>query len=84
MAISPTSIRILLVEDDELFRLGLVTRLSQEPGLDVAGEAEDGETAIAYVNQQLFDVVILDVGLPGIGGIEACHQIKKFIHNYQS
>ena len=77
MSISPTSIRILLVEDDELFRLGLVTRLSQEPGLDVAGEAEDGETAIAYVNQQLFDVVILDVGLPGIGGIEACHQIKK-------
>ncbi|MBE9242737.1 response regulator transcription factor [Synechocystis salina] len=77
MSIAPTPIRILLVEDDELFRLGLVTRLSQEPGLDVAGEAEDGETAIAYVNQQLFDVVILDVGLPGIGGIETCHQIKK-------
>jgi two-component system NarL family response regulator len=36
------------VEDDELFRLGLVTRPSQEPGLDVAGEAKDGETAIAY------------------------------------
>jgi two-component system NarL family response regulator len=70
-------IRILLVEDDELFRLGLVTRLAQEVALDVIAEAEDGETAIAYIKQQVFDVVILDVGLPGIGGIETCRQIKQ-------
>lgn len=70
-------IRILLVEDDELFRLGLVTRLAQEVALDVTAEAEDGETAIAYIKQQVFDVVILDVGLPGIGGIETCRQIKQ-------
>jgi two-component system NarL family response regulator len=37
-------LRILLVEDDELFRLGLSTRLSQEPGLEVIAEAVDGET----------------------------------------
>ncbi len=74
---SSSSIRILLVEDDELFRLGLVTRLTQEPGLDIAAEAEDGETAIACVKQQVFDVVILDVGLPGIGGMETCRQIKQ-------
>jgi two-component system NarL family response regulator len=74
---SSSPIRILLVEDDELFRLGLVTRLAQEPGLKIAAEAEDGETAVALVKQQLFDVVILDVGLPGVGGIEACHQIKQ-------
>jgi len=70
-------IKILLVEDDELFRLGLSTRLQQEPLLHVAAEAEDGETAIALVNQQPFDVVLLDIGLPGIGGIEACRQIKQ-------
>ena len=69
-------LRILIVEDDELFRLGLVTRLSQEPALLIT-EAEDGETAIALVNQQLFDLVVLDVGLPGIGGMEACRQIKQ-------
>lgn len=70
-------IDILLVEDDELFRLGLSTRLQQEPALRVAAEAEDGETAIALVKQQTFDVVVLDIGLPGIGGIEACRQIKQ-------
>ncbi|MFQ4135049.1 response regulator [Nodosilinea sp. PGN35] len=70
-------INILLVEDDELFRLGLSTRLQQEPTLRIAAEAEDGETAIAVVNQRPFDVVLLDIGLPGIGGIEACRQIKQ-------
>lgn len=70
-------ITILLVEDDELFRLGLSIRLQQEPMLRVAAEAEDGETAIALVNQQPFDVVLLDIGLPGIGGIEACCKIKQ-------
>lgn len=74
---SPSLIRILLVEDDELFRLGLVTRLAQEPELQVIAEAEDGETAITLVSEQLFDVVILDIGLPGIGGIEACRQMKQ-------
>lgn len=70
-------IKILLVEDDELFRLGLHTRLQQEPGLEVVAEAEDGETAIELANRLPVDVVVLDVGLPGIGGIEACRQIKQ-------
>jgi len=40
----PHSLRILLVEDDELFRLGLLTRLQQEKSLQIIAEAEDGET----------------------------------------
>ncbi|MGM3307842.1 response regulator [Anabaena sp. WFMT] len=72
-----TPIKILLVEDDELFRLGLRVRLQQETGLEIIAEAEDGETAIELVNQHSLDVVLLDVGLPGIGGIEACQQIKQ-------
>jgi two-component system, NarL family, response regulator len=70
-------LRILLVEDDELFRLGLCVRLQQEPDLEIVAEAEDGETAIELVNQTLLNIVLLDVGLPGIGGIEACRQIKQ-------
>ncbi len=73
----PASLRILLVEDDELFRLGLSTRLSKEPGLKVIAEAVDGETAVELTNQHLPDVVLLDVGLPGVGGVEACRQIKQ-------
>lgn len=72
-----TPLRILLVEDDELFRLGLSVRLGQEPDLEIVAEAEDGETAIELVSQALLDIVLLDVGLPGIGGIEACRQIKQ-------
>lgn len=74
---SSTTIKILLVEDDELFRLGLRVRLQQEIGLEIIAEAEDGETAIDLVNKHSLDVVLLDIGLPGIGGIEACYQIKQ-------
>jgi two-component system NarL family response regulator len=72
-----STLRILLVEDDELFRLGLSVRLQQEPSIDVVAEAVDGEMAVELTNQHLPDVVLLDVGLPGIGGVEACRQIKQ-------
>lgn len=75
MPVSP--LKILLVEDDELFRLGLRVRLEKEDGFEVVAEAEDGETAIDLVKRHTLDAVILDVGLPGIGGIEACRQIKQ-------
>ncbi|BBD57918.1 two component transcriptional regulator, LuxR family protein [Nostoc sp. HK-01] len=74
---SSTPIKILLVEDDELFRLGLQVRLQQEPGLEIIAETEDGETAIELVKEHPLDIVLLDVGLPGIGGIETCRQIKQ-------
>ncbi|KOP28301.1 NagC family transcriptional regulator [Hapalosiphon sp. MRB220] len=75
MASSP--LKILLVEDDELFRLGLHVRLQQEPGLEIVAETEDGETAVELAKEHALDIVLLDVGLPGIGGIEACRQIKQ-------
>lgn len=70
-------VKILIAEDDELFRLGLRMRLQQETDLEVVAEAEDGETAVDQTKCQLLDLVLLDVGLPGIGGIEACRQIKQ-------
>jgi two-component system, NarL family, response regulator len=70
-------LKILLVEDDELFRLGLVVRLQREPGIEILAEANDGETAIDLAKQQLFDLVLLDIGLPGLGGIETCRQLKQ-------
>lgn len=70
-------LRILLAEDDELFRLGLRMCLQQEPGLEIVAEAEDGETTVELAKQHQVDIVLLDIGLPGIGGVEACRQIKQ-------
>jgi two-component system, NarL family, response regulator len=77
-----STIRILLVEDDELFRLGLSTRLVREPDLTIAAEAEDGETAIEFVKTDLeIDIAILDIGLPGIDGLETCQQMRFYRPN---
>lgn len=73
---SPT-LRLLLVEDDELFRLGLQVKLQQSPDIEIVAEAEDGETAVEMVKYYPLNVVLLDVGLPGIGGVEACRLIKQ-------
>jgi two-component system, NarL family, response regulator len=75
-------VRILLVEDDELFRLGLSTRLVRERDLTIVAEAEDGETAIEFVKTDLaIDIVVLDIGLPGIDGLETCRQIQHYRPN---
>ncbi|MDX2239100.1 MAG: response regulator transcription factor [Leptolyngbyaceae cyanobacterium bins.302] len=70
-------LKILLVEDDELYRLGLRVRLQQEAGFELVAEAEDGETAIDLAKQHPLDIVVLDIGLPGIGGIETCRQLRE-------
>jgi two-component system NarL family response regulator len=70
------NLKILLVEDDELFRLGLQVRLQQETKIAVLAEASDGETAIDLAKAQTFDLVLLDIGLPGLGGLETCRQLK--------
>lgn len=69
-------LKILLVEDDELFRLGLQVRLQQEAKMAILAEANDGETAIDIAKQQHFDLVLLDIGLPGLGGLETCRQLR--------
>lgn len=73
----PQPIKILLVEDDELFRLGLVVRLQQEVEMIIVAEAEDGETAVALTQRHHLDLVLLDIGLPRMSGIEACRQIRQ-------
>jgi two-component system, NarL family, response regulator len=70
-------LKLLLVEDDGLFRLGLSTCLQREPSIELVMEAVDGESALGLVQKQTFDVVILDLGLPGLGGIETCRQLHQ-------
>jgi DNA-binding NarL/FixJ family response regulator len=64
-------IRILLVEDQTLMRQGLKTILDLEPGLQVVGEATDGETGIRRALDLRPDVILMDVQMPGMNGIEA-------------
>src|SRR5688572_15658736 len=65
------SIRILIVEDHALVRQGLAAMLNGSNGLEVVGEAGDGATAIEEARRLDPDVVLMDIGLPGVDGIEA-------------
>ncbi|MGP9844119.1 response regulator [Brachybacterium sp. 107] len=68
-------IRVLLVDDQDLVRLGLRTLLETEDGFEVAGEAADGLAAVAEAVRAVPDVVLMDIRMPGIDGIEATRRI---------
>ncbi len=69
-------IKILVVDDHDLVRMGLSRILDDVEGLSVVGESNSGEGAIKLVKQLLPDVVLMDVKMPGIGGIEATRRLK--------
>ena len=69
-------LRVLVVDDHEVVRVGLRTLLSQQPDIDVVGEAATGAEAISQVANLTPEVVLLDVRLPGRSGVEACETIK--------
>jgi two-component system invasion response regulator UvrY len=70
-------IKILLVDDHELFRAGLRSILSEIPGMSVVGEAGSGEESLEMAATVQPDVVLMDVHMPGIGGIEATRRITR-------
>ena len=73
----PDEITCLIVDDHEVVREGLRLSLSRAPHIRVIGEASDGEQAIALVERRKPDVVIMDVRMPGMDGLEATKQIMK-------
>jgi DNA-binding NarL/FixJ family response regulator len=70
-------IRVLLAEDHTIVRKGLRSLLDAEATITIVGEAEDGRQAVEQVEQLLPDVVVMDIGMPGLNGLEATRQIKK-------
>ena len=70
-------IRVLLTDDHTLFRKGILTLLSAEPDLEIVGEAENGTQAVEKVGELRPDLVLLDIGMPGLSSFEAARQIKK-------
>jgi DNA-binding NarL/FixJ family response regulator len=69
------AIRILIANDHHIFRQGLRALLEKEPGMKVVGEADDGLKTVALVRKLTPHVVITDVNLPNLNGIEATRQI---------
>lgn len=74
-------IRLVLVEDYKLVRIGLRSVLNEDPRIEVVGEAETGEQGVELIKQLKPDLVILDLGLPGIDGIEVTKIIKNMDEN---
>ncbi|UPK76098.1 response regulator transcription factor [Nocardioidaceae bacterium SCSIO 66511] len=72
---STNTISVMLADDQDLVRLGLATLLDNEPGFDVVGQAVDGLDAVKEAQRTQPDVVLMDIRMPGIDGIEATRRI---------
>ena len=70
-------IRVLLAEDQIMVRQGLKVMIESDPDIIVTGEADDGKAAIKLCEKQLFDIVILDIRMPVMDGIEAAKMIRE-------
>lgn len=70
------SVRLLVCDDHPVVRAGLVALLDAEEGLDVVGQASDGQEAVAAAERLAPDVVLMDLGLPLLNGLEATRRIR--------
>jgi DNA-binding NarL/FixJ family response regulator len=70
--------RILIVDDHEIVRMGLVGLLAKtRPEWDICGEATDGDESIRFTRELNPDIVILDITMPRVSGLEACSRMRK-------
>ena len=68
--------RVLLIEDDEAFRVGIEAFLLRLPAVTAVRSVSDGEQGLEALAAAPADVVVLDIGLPGLGGLETCRRIS--------
>lgn len=73
--------RILVADDHPLLRNGLKMVLGAEPDLEYAGEAEDSEQVLEHVQREDWDALILDLSMPGCGGLDALREIRRLRPN---
>ena len=75
----PSSMRVLVVDDYEPFRRFICSKLESRPDLQVVGEASDGLEAVQKAQSLKPDLILLDIGLPSLSGIEAAQRISRLI-----
>ena len=76
---SPSIIRVLVVEDYEPFRRFVRSTLAERPGLQIVCEVSDGLEAVLKAEELKPDLILLDIGLPTLNGMEAARRIAKLI-----
>jgi DNA-binding NarL/FixJ family response regulator len=74
-----SSVRILVVDDYEPFRRWVCATLDAWPGFQVIGEASDGLEAVQKAKDLKPDLILLDIGMPALNGIEAAHRILRLV-----
>jgi DNA-binding NarL/FixJ family response regulator len=73
--------KVFLVDDHAILREGLKLILKQLPNLEIVGETGDGTTALEEIDRKKPDIVVLDISLPGMSGVEIARQLKKYNKN---
>lgn len=72
-----TKIRVLLADDHAVLRAGIRALLDMQPDIEVIGEAGDGRQAVERVRELQPDIILMDIGMPGLDGLAATRQIKE-------
>src|SRR5438552_5426078 len=74
---APDAVRVLIVDDHDLFRAGLRQLLEEQERVHVVGEASGGAQAVQLVSESAPDVVVMDLNMPGMSGVEATRQVSS-------
>jgi len=80
---APNNLRILIADDHEIVRRGLKALLSSRPDWIVCAEASTGREAVAMAEQHRPDIVVMDISMPGLNGLEATRKIRKVLPKAQ-
>jgi len=77
MSVAKKKIKVLLVDDHPVVRKGLCSCLKDRDNLKIVGEASDGEEAIRLVKELVPDIVLMDLNMPGMGGVQVTETLRK-------